>query len=208
MHPAARIRPLRERHAVRTRGEILAAIGRLFTDESLDEVTFAEVARESGMSERTIYRYFPTKQALLDEFWTWLNLESGITRPPEDVPELLEAIPAAYAGFDRNAALVRAYIVSCAGRALHERGNTDRTRIIERCLSDATRGLDARDRRKVCAVVQLLFSARGWDSMTGIWKLTGEEAGGAARWAVQILLEGLKRDSGPETSTSGRTAKT
>lgn len=197
---------LRQRNAQRARQEILAAVGRLFTDEQLDEVTIAAVARESGMSERTIYRYFPTKPTLLGEFWNWLSIESGITRLPRNESELLEAIPAAYAGFDRNEALVRAYVVSTAGRELHARSNPGRRETIEACLSQATAGLSNAERRRVCAVVQLLFSAKAWASMTESWNLSGDEAGSAAHWAVRSLLDALSRGSRPAPTTPERSA--
>lgn len=45
--------------------EILATALRLFTEQGYDETSIAQIARESGVSQRTLFRYFGTKEDLL-----------------------------------------------------------------------------------------------------------------------------------------------
>ncbi|MFD2421765.1 TetR/AcrR family transcriptional regulator [Amycolatopsis pigmentata] len=45
--------------------EILATALRLFTEQGYDETTMAQIAREAGVSQRTLFRYFGTKEDLL-----------------------------------------------------------------------------------------------------------------------------------------------
>jgi AcrR family transcriptional regulator len=45
--------------------EILQTALRLFTAQGFDETTVAQVAREAGVSERTLFRYFGTKEDLV-----------------------------------------------------------------------------------------------------------------------------------------------
>ncbi|WP_413800638.1 TetR/AcrR family transcriptional regulator [Streptomyces iranensis] len=45
--------------------EILETALRLFTEQGYDETTIAQVAREAGVSQRTLFRYFGTKEDLL-----------------------------------------------------------------------------------------------------------------------------------------------
>jgi len=67
---------LRERQRQETRDQILRAVGRQLEGGSLDDLSFAEVAREAGIGERTVYRHFPTKEALLGAFWAWMQSEA------------------------------------------------------------------------------------------------------------------------------------
>src|SRR5678815_4300550 len=60
---------LRDRQREETRVQILRAVGRQLENGTLEEVGFAEIARDAGVGERTVYRYFPTKDALLGAFW-------------------------------------------------------------------------------------------------------------------------------------------
>src|SRR3954468_24627659 len=47
--------------------EILHTALRLFTQQGYDETTIAQIAREAGVSQRTLFRYFGTKEDLLGE---------------------------------------------------------------------------------------------------------------------------------------------
>lgn len=45
--------------------EILETALRLFTEQGYDETTIGQIAREAGVSQRTLFRYFGTKEDLL-----------------------------------------------------------------------------------------------------------------------------------------------
>jgi AcrR family transcriptional regulator len=45
--------------------EILETALRLFTEQGYDETSIAQIAREAGVSQRTLFRYFGTKEDLL-----------------------------------------------------------------------------------------------------------------------------------------------
>jgi AcrR family transcriptional regulator len=55
---------LRESKKLRTRQEIADAAMRLFAKHGFDRVTVADVAADAGVSEKTVYNYFPTKEDL------------------------------------------------------------------------------------------------------------------------------------------------
>ena len=67
---------LRERQREETRDQILRAVGRQLESRPLEDLSFAEVAEDAGVGERTVYRHFPTKEALLGAFWAWMQSEA------------------------------------------------------------------------------------------------------------------------------------
>ena len=67
---------LREAKKLQTRQAIAATGMRLFVTRGFDRVTVGEIAREAGVSEKTVFNYFPTKE---DIFF-------------DEVPERLEAL--------------------------------------------------------------------------------------------------------------------
>src|SRR2546429_6454657 len=55
---------LRECKKLRTRQEIADKAMQLFVARGFDHVTVAEVAAAAGVSEKTVFNYFPTKEDL------------------------------------------------------------------------------------------------------------------------------------------------
>jgi AcrR family transcriptional regulator len=83
--PMAAPTGLRERKKQQTREEIGRAAMKLFTERGFDAVTVAEVAEAAGVSEKTVFNYFPAKEDLVfpegGARWEVL-LESIRERPP------------------------------------------------------------------------------------------------------------------------------
>lgn len=75
--------------------EILDTALRLFTEQGYDETTIAQIAREAGVSQRTLFRYFGTKEDLLgggqDRFGQVLAETIGAQPADADVWEVLRA---------------------------------------------------------------------------------------------------------------------
>ncbi|MCF3135428.1 TetR/AcrR family transcriptional regulator [Streptomyces olivochromogenes] len=54
-----------ERSRMLAKQEILETAFRLFTGQGFEETTIAQIAREAGVSQRTLFRYFGTKEDLV-----------------------------------------------------------------------------------------------------------------------------------------------
>ena len=86
----------RDQRRAETREQILRAVAGQMERGDLEDLSFAEVARDAGLGERTVYRHFPTKEALLGAFWSWMQTEA--TRTPDkqtrSLPRIRESIEA------------------------------------------------------------------------------------------------------------------
>ena len=73
-----------------TRNSILQAMRRKLDSGVLEDASFAEIAAEAGVAERTVYRHFPTRETLLGAFWSWIQLQPVIepvrSAPPVPAP--------------------------------------------------------------------------------------------------------------------------
>lgn len=100
--PRKRGRPERPELAARRREEILAAATRLFASEGFMGADLQVVADELGVGKGTLYRYFPSKEALF-----LAAVDRGMRQLHDVVESSVEAIEAP---LDRIAMAVRAYL--------------------------------------------------------------------------------------------------
>jgi AcrR family transcriptional regulator len=153
------------------------------------------VAMRARVSVRTVYRHFPTKEALFDAFGEWSeeHLRLVLLSYPETLDEVREMAPALYRMYDERAPLIRA-LLSKRGQEIRARTRRRRLRTFEKAMREVTNGLGPAERRRALAVVYLLVSAPAWQAMRDQWDLEGEEAGKAAGWAVRVLTDELRRN--------------
>ncbi len=180
--------PLRERQKADTRALILATVEQLLADRSLEQFSLADVARAAGISERTVYRHFETRDALLEATWAMVNESIGMRAFPATAAELVELPLIVFPAFEQRADVIRAMLASPQGRELRLRVNKQRQVAIRAAVRDAKPKLRDPAFTRLCAAVQLLYSASGWATMRDYWGLEGAEAGRAASEAIATLL--------------------
>nr|BFE60438.1 TetR/AcrR family transcriptional regulator [Dactylosporangium thailandense] len=87
---------LRERKKRQMRARLSATATRLFLERGFDDVRVTEIAEACGVSERTVFNYFPTKESLLlDRFDDTLTALRTALADPGSPP-----LPAALAVLD------------------------------------------------------------------------------------------------------------
>lgn len=180
-----------------TRERIQRAAASLLDDRGAAEgITFKAVAERAGVTEVTVYRHFPTRDALLEGLWRHLNDEMGPELGmPQSADALLAQHDALFAGFDRISPHIVASITTTQGREMRAALNKQRRKAFLAIVEQAAPGLDAGRKTAAAAVLQLLHSAYAWDSMREQWSLNGKAAGKATKWAIETLLLNLGRSS-------------
>ncbi len=95
--PSKYVSSLRDRQKAETHDQILHAVGRKLESGGFEDISFAEIAEEAGVGERTVYRHFPTREALMGAFWAWLQTQAvAPTRPAK--MRVRDAVRAAHDG--------------------------------------------------------------------------------------------------------------
>src|SRR3954452_2665514 len=107
---------LREQHAEATRARILEAVADLLEEGAAAELTVPAVAEASGISLRTIYRYYPTRERLLEAAGRWIGDELLQHPYPRDLDEVADLYQAGCRDFDERPGLVRAMAFSQLGQ--------------------------------------------------------------------------------------------
>ena len=193
---------LREEQAAGTRERILRGLARVLTEGDGEDASYRVIAAAASVTEITVYRHFPNKDELMRAFWWWLDERLTDRGMPSTADTLAPDVRALFMAFDRQEGLIRASLLSKQGRAMRNSMNAERRAGFEKALADATKGLPHAERRRAHAVVQLLFSGYAWLSMKDQWGLTGEESGDASAWAIDLIIETLKKKQ--QKRASGR----
>ena len=194
--------PLRRRQQAATREAILEGVALLVEEGGLSAVSFAAVAARAGVQERTVYRHFASRSALLEAFWTWINEQAGIPGFPTQERDLTTKPPVFFPGFDRRARMMAALIFSEDGREFRLRVNEERQRAYRAVLAGRIAGLDPATATQVCAVIQLLYGATAWATMRDYWQLDGKASGEAIAWAIDRLLAAVSAGDVPPLAKS------
>ena len=93
MPPTRYVSNLRDRQKAETHDQILRAVATRLESGGLEELSFAEIAAEAKVGERTVYRHFPTREALMGAFWAWLQTQA-LAPPRPSRNRVREAITA------------------------------------------------------------------------------------------------------------------
>ncbi|HEX4431663.1 MAG TPA: TetR/AcrR family transcriptional regulator [Frankiaceae bacterium] len=200
---AVRNPPVQERSR-RSFERVLTAAGAAFDESGVDRVSMEEVARRAGVSIGAVYRFFPSKSALIatltdlyrgqhEAFGAKVHDPASLTRPAADV---IKDYFSGFASLAQNQpgwqGLTRAGYLFGSGVA------SQWTVRLERWLAAQVPGLDVRRRRNAAITIQALT---GW-----LLLHAAEDADGldGALQEAQTVLEGYVGQLVQQTSSHRR----
>ena len=192
--------PRRQNYMAQTRQRILDAVLSGMEKGELETLTIAQVAKEAGVTERTIYRHFQTREDLLKAVWPHMQARVGLGGFPQNAAALIATPAQLFPRFDANEGSVRASMYSQAGREVRISANPQRQKVFLACAAEALPELDEAARRRRAAVVQMIGSSHGWACLKDYWGLDTGEAARAAAEAMALLLG---RDPNEQTTIEG-----
>lgn len=181
----------RARQKQEVRGRIVEALLGLLAEGQ--EINHDRVAERAGVGRRTVYRYFPDREALMQSIWTGVTSMAGpqVTFPTSEA-DLLDTMPAIYKGFDEVAEFATLLRSTPQGRAVRLSQRERRVESYTAATADAVAQLPPNDQRLATAMLQVLHTTP-WLEMRDHWGLTGDEIARACGWAMRALLADLRR---------------
>jgi AcrR family transcriptional regulator len=181
---------LRDEHRELTRKKVLGAVLDLVAEGSFDELSVPAVARRSGVSLATIYRYYPTKDRLLaaaaDEPARQALAADGDRRPGDD--DFAAFQRAMWTSFASNLPLLRHQITSEAGRDMRV-ARLARSRAQLAAYVEG-RGVDAESAEGE-RLISLLLLVSGSLALVELHDRQGmevDDALSASLWAADVLI--------------------
>ena len=195
---------LREAQAAGTREKILESVATII--ERGEEPTYAAIAQQAAVQERTVYRHFPSKDELYEAFW-WMVVDARLGRTgydAADLESLLGDVAVTFQAFDRNIELVTEMLHSKHGLAMRLRMNARRTAMFDRVVKNEIPGADVETQRRAAAITQLLYSGMAWHSMRAYWGMDAEQARACVEQALRAMFVELRRASGKKATAKSK----
>jgi AcrR family transcriptional regulator len=178
---------------------ILASAAAALRESHFDDISYRVLADAVGVSERTVYRQFPTRSHLLEALAVWVDTSEFPFAAFVNVSEFRIAARERFAAFDAFPAFAfvcaRASSISPTG----EPQPTFLARAIGAMLDTAYPTVDLRDRRRVAATMSYFSSAQFWARMR-----TGFEMSAPDIANVFDRTIGMAVDRMPSVATTSR----
>jgi AcrR family transcriptional regulator len=189
----------RAAQAAQTRELILDALVRVMA-RGVADLSMPAVARESGVSLRTVYRHFATKRELLAALNVHLDERIGysMTPHPVDVDDLAEHLRRYFRGLEGMDTTSRAVRASGIGRAIRDTNVPDKLQMISAGLEPVSRTLPQEVQTHLFNIVTTLFSQYTLQLMKDDLGITGEQAAESVVWAIKTLVDGATGAHQPE----------
>ena len=186
----------REVQKSQIREAILEALGEKLANGGLHRISVAEIAKKVGISARTVYRYFPSRDELVKALYKWsadkiasdirnertMSLETFIARRQE-----------LFEHFDRYPNLVKAQLLSGVGSEIRAIGSKKIQGLLDSALAELPATLEPEQATQVKAALYLIFSGEAWQHYRDVWGLNGKQAGETSKWVANLIIAELSK---------------
>ena len=174
-----------------TRQVILDAALETLERTSVSELTVRAVAKHANISERTVFRYFATREEFLDAVADALRTRMALPAPPTTMGQLLAAPRALYEAFEHRRNLVRAALHSELFDRMRETQAKERWFAIRKLVDEAAPHRSDRERRIAAANIRFYLAASTWHYYRSHIGFSLEDTIACAETAIRQALDGL-----------------
>ncbi len=189
---------LRQRRAEVSRQAIREAVTKLLVTEHPASLSVPAVAAEAGVSVRTVYRYFPTKQDLLDDVAeiqqrradTMVNGRQDLFDNPG---AYLEAL---WTDFETDLEAVRAQHLSPLGREIRGRRRDQFREGLRVRMAKAFPDAPEEQRHQLADLVMTVMSSATFLELHERLGHSGADAARMAWWAARAMQKQFAEDGG------------
>lgn len=186
---------LQDRRAALAREAILDALVAHLEAGDIDTVGMEDLAREAGVSRRTLYRYFPTRADLIAAAGDWVRGHVFNIDPGVGDGGIAASFRTGTARMRGRPKLARALLATESGRAVRGSFRPARAEAIRREVRAKAPSLSRRDTERAAAILTCLCSLNAWVSLQEESGLSPDQAEDAILWALDVIQNEVQRDS-------------
>ena len=185
----------KQRQRDRTRARILDALADVISESGGTGFSIQQVADRAGVTHRTVYNHFPTREALRDGLEARVEevMQGTDHRLPDEQLLVFERLGSLaeelYADLETHASAARAqaaFVLASGGLPRRARA---RTAILRKVIAGHLPADAPVSAEQVAAAVRLFLSSTGWHLLTAHLGLSPAKAATTAAWATRALLD-------------------
>jgi AcrR family transcriptional regulator len=200
---------LREKQKRVAREAILQATADEIVERGLGELSLQAVAARAGVSIRTLYNYFESRDQLFLALGAWSDertAEMGGWLRIEHLDGIPEAMRRVWRSWEEQGSLYRALLqldAAGAGGAVEQlrTERQQRTDQVRAAITDRRPDLDDEELAEVAALVHAMLGPALWERMHQLAGLDADRSGRAAAWAIGLIIDALDRGDGPRNAS-------
>jgi AcrR family transcriptional regulator len=200
MNDVASRRDIRAWQKEATRARIVAAVSDLVAHDHPAAISVPAVAERAGVGVATVYRYFPSKEELLDAAAT-APVSAASARLPESFAEVGPSLKAAWGELAEQLPLVRGQFASPVGRELHHRRWQVRDAVMQAYLAEDGVDPASPDGRRMLGMADVLTSSTALLELHDKAGVPVDDAADWCSWAIGVLLSATKDDATKDDGT-------
>ena len=188
---------LRRERAAQTRESIVAAGLQLAHECPVWDwggLTIRAAAERAGVSERTVYRHFPSEREFHDAVMQRLEEQAGVTLEGMRLADVSEATARVFAHVASFPMVVRTPLDPTL-TATDQR----RRAALLNAVSQEVSGWPETDRKMAAGMLDVLWSVMSYERLVTSWDLTPAQATQAITWVIGLIANEV-HDSRPPTA--------
>jgi AcrR family transcriptional regulator len=186
---------LRDRHNDATKELILDALVAQLSDTGPFEFSYFEVARRAGVSVRTVYRHFPTRESLFEAIGRRINERVGMPTYPDTADGVVALPRSLFPAFDRVPQLIRAQMKAGFGSEVRAHARRERLAMMQQAVKQIAGELSPERRTAAGGLLSCLLSADVWARLADECGLDGAQSGEIVSWAIDTLMRALAAEN-------------
>lgn len=184
---------LNDRHTDATQKLILTTAVELLETAGVNELTIRAVAKQAGMSERTIFRYFPTRDELLNSVASEAVRQMHTPAPPASISDLLNYPGTLYRSFEDRSNLVIAGLHTEIIKRVRLEAAHERWRVVGQLIDGRAPHRPKKYRKVAATNINYYLSASTWHYYRSTFELSLNDSIECAKSAIRLVIEDLDR---------------
>lgn len=198
------VESLRDKQKQVARELIMQAAADLIVEAGLESLSLADVAARAGVSKRTLYNYFDSRETLLAAIGAWsdqLTIEMGGALAPEGLDTLPEVIQAVWRTWAAQGTIYQALlkIEAASSESGISEGRRKRRAAMAAAIDQIRPELGPDASNELAAVFHAIGSAPVFERLTVQDGLSVDTAGSLVAWTMSVMRDALENGNDPYT---------